>query len=168
MASSDQTFEDAIQEFRRSGLSGLYRRIVQVSYLQAVEDGTPAWSWLETVILRFKRSVDTTYSSFAASASYSRAIAHYGIVEGRTLRESLDGLDRTSLSFADDVLSEVAKVDRQDASRRRRATGLRAEGTRWGETNPVLKSVETLVTLAASGDPAAARELDLIRAAVRE
>lgn len=163
---SDQSYQDAILEFKRAGPSGFYRRIVQVAYLRAMEEGVPGWAWLEETILRFKRAVDTSYSSFAASASYARAIAHYGVVDDRPLRDCLEELDPDCPSFADSVLTKVSEVNREQASRTRRATGLRAEGTRWGETYPALKAVQTIVELANQGDPAATRELELIRTAV--
>ena len=166
MSVSDQTYQDAISEFRRSGPSGLFRRIVQVAYLRAKEEGVSGWVWLEETILQFKRAIDTSYASFATSASYARAVAHYGLVDGRPLRDCLDELDPASPGFADTVLSKVTEVNRDQASRTRRATGLRAEGTRWGETYPVLKAVQTIVELANQGDPPAKRELELIRTAV--
>lgn len=166
MAASDEVYQLAIAEFQRSGSSGLYRRMVQVAYLRSREEGGPAWAWLEDTIARFKRSVEATYSSFAASASYARAIAHFGVIGDQTLRQCLDDLAVERLDFSEQVLEVVSKVHRQTASRARRASGARAEGTRWGDTYPVLRSVETLIDFARKGDRRAVTEIEMIRVAL--
>lgn len=166
MAASEEAYKEAIVEFTNAGGSSVYRRIVQVAFLSAQENGAPSWSSLEDTITRFKRSVETSYSSFAASASFARAIAHYGVIDGRALRDCLEDLDTNQPNFAEAVLAVIAKVNRQKASRTRRASGIRADGTRWGDTYPVFQSVETLVDLAKRGDQKAMAELAMIREAI--
>lgn len=166
MSNSDDIYREAIREFQRSGSSGLSQRIIQIAYIRAREENAPAWAWLEDTISRFKRGVETTYSSFAASASFARAMAHFGTAQDRPLRERLDALTLEEPDFPARVLDVVSKVDRQRASRARRASGARAEGTRWGETYPVLRSVEALIEFARKGDGKAVAEIEMIRAAL--
>ncbi len=165
MTTSDQSFRAAIDEFQRTGPSGLYHRIVQVAYLKAREEGTPSWAWLEETISRFKRAVET--SSFAASASYARAIAHYGVVQGSSLRDCLGDLDPHHPGYANNILAKVAEVNRRQASQARRLSGIRSEGSRWDDTHVTLRAVLSVIDLAQQGDQKAMRELALIQDAVR-
>ena len=168
METADANYFDAINECQGGSVNGVYRRIVQVAFLKASETNTPTWAWLEATIERFRTAIAPIYSQFNVVASYARAIALYGEVNGQPLSDRLELLDKSDANFSENVLAEVKSIDRAAASRARRRSGVGQSKGRQHLTSAILASVERLIAAEGLGDKEAAYELGLIRMALEK
>lgn len=156
----NETFKEAVEEFHSGNLEGLPRRIVQVAILRALSVGRCDWRYVEQTISDFRSNIPTTYSSFAAMASYARAIAYYGSVDDEPLLERLSTLPLLDPGTPDLILREISLVSRDEAlaARRRQKGG----AVTRDPNHKALIAAERLIARLKDGDLAAREEFGLL------